>query len=60
MIGDINFDDTIDMKEFSYVAIRFGTMCLDPLWDPNADVNNDNRIGMKDMGYVARQFLETF
>lgn len=57
MIGDMNFDDVINMTDILYVAMRFGTKGSDPLWDPNADINNDNRTDMKDIGYVARHFL---
>lgn len=60
MIGDINNDDIIDMKDISYMARRFMIPQSDPLWDPVADMNADGKIDMKDISYVARHFLEHF
>ncbi|MCJ7770287.1 hypothetical protein MUP37_01785, partial [Candidatus Bathyarchaeota archaeon] len=58
IMGDVNGDLKVDMKDVSYVARRF--MCLpgDPLWDPTADINADSKIDMKDISTVARHFGE--
>ena len=59
LIGDINADGKVDMKDIGYVARRF--MCIpgDPLWDPIADLNKDGIINMTDIGTVARHFGES-
>jgi hypothetical protein len=59
LIGDINDDYVVDMKDISYVARRFGINATSPLWDPNADVVSDGKIDMKDIGTVAKHFGET-
>jgi hypothetical protein len=59
ILGDINSDGRVDMKDVSYVARRF--MCLpnDPLWDCNADINEDAKIDMKDVSTIAKEFGNT-
>ncbi len=59
LIGDINDDGVVDMKDIGYVARRFGINATSPLWDPNADIVSDGKIDMKDIGTVARHFGET-
>jgi hypothetical protein len=60
VIGDINGDGKVDMKDIGYVARRF--MCIpgDPWWNSIADINNDDKIDMKDIGAVARHFGEHY
>lgn len=60
IIGDINGDGKVDMKDISYVARRFLCLPSDSLWDPVADINNDGRIDMKDISLVARHFGEHY
>lgn len=59
LIGDINDDEIVDMKDISYVARRFGINASSPLWDPKADVIVDGKIDMKDIGTTAKHFGET-
>jgi parallel beta-helix repeat protein len=58
LVGDVNGDGKVDMKDVGFVARRF--MCIpgDPLWDIVADINGDNKINMVDIGTVARHFGE--
>jgi hypothetical protein len=58
LVGDINSDGKVDMKDIGYVARRFMCRPGDPLWDPIADINSDGKIDMKDIGTVARHFGE--
>jgi uncharacterized protein (DUF2141 family) len=58
IIGDINYDGKVDMKDIGYAARRFGMNAADPLWDPIADIVGDGKIDMKDIGTVARHFGE--
>ena len=60
LVGDINSDGKVDMRDVSYVARRFLCLQSDPLWDPNADIDGDSRIDMKDIGTVARHFGEHY
>jgi len=60
LVGDINGNGKVDMKDIGYTARGF--MCIpgDLLWDPVADLNNDGRINMNDIGTVARHFGEHY
>lgn len=53
---DVNMDGRVDMKDLSYVAVRFGSSPSDNRWSPSADINSDDRIDMKDLSTVAKQF----
>ena len=58
IIGDINYDGKVDMKDIGYAARRFGINAADPFWDSGADIVGDGKIDMKDIGTVARHFGE--
>jgi len=58
LVGDINGDRKVDMKDIGRVARGFGTDPTSLLWDPNTDINNDYKIDMKDIGTAARHFGE--
>jgi pimeloyl-ACP methyl ester carboxylesterase len=60
LLGDLNGDGRIDMKDVSYVARRFMCTLTDSLWDPVADINSDSKIDMKDISLVARHFGEHY
>ncbi len=60
ILGDINGDCNVDMKDVGYVARRFQIGPTSPLWNPNADINDDLKIDMKDIGTVARHFGESW
>lgn len=59
LIGDINHDGKVDMKDVGIVVKAFGSTPEDPRWNPNADVNNDGRVDMKDVGIVVADFGKT-
>ncbi len=56
LVGDVNADGKVDMKDVGYVARRFMCVPGDPRWDPMADTNNDEKTDMVDIGTVARHF----
>lgn len=56
IVGDINADGRVDMKDIGYIARRFLIPHMDGLWDPNADIDDDGKIDMKDIGIAARHF----
>jgi len=60
IVGDINGDDKVDMKDIGRAARAFGTNFGDPDYDPNADLNDDHKIDMKDIGTAARHFGDTY
>lgn len=68
MVGDINADGKVDMKDVAIVSKAFGsiyipgqgymhpTPCSMCPHTPNADINNDQKIDMKDIAIVSKQF----
>ena len=58
LIGDINQDGKVDIKDISIVASAFGTSLGDPRWNPAADVNQDGRVDIRDVAIVAKNFGE--
>jgi parallel beta-helix repeat protein len=59
LVGDVNSDGKVDMKDVGYVARRFMCVPGDPLWDSMSDMNGDEKINMVDIGTVARHFGES-
>lgn len=58
MVGDINNDRKVDMKDIGSAARAFGSIPTSPNWNANADVNNDGKVDMKDIGTAAKYFGE--
>jgi hypothetical protein len=62
IVGDLNTDGKVDMKDISLVARAFGTKPGDARWNPNADVTGptagvpDGKIDMRDISAVAKNF----
>jgi hypothetical protein len=60
IVGDINGDGRVDMKDLGYVARRFMMSTSGLLWDPNADINSDGMINMIDIDTTAPHFMEHY
>jgi len=58
ILGDVNVDGKVDMKDVGIVARLFRVPPTDPLWNPDCDINVDGKVDMKDVGIVARHFGE--
>jgi len=58
IVGDINSDGKVDMKDVGAVAMLFRALSTDLLWNHNCDLNGDGKVDMKDVGIVARRFGE--
>ncbi len=60
LLGDINGDDVIDMKDYNLLKrFCFGTAQLNTIEQLIADVNQDNVIDMKDYGLLKRACFGT-
>ena len=59
LIGDINHDGKVDMKDIGITVKAFGTTPTSPNWNPSADVNKDGKVDMKDIGTVVADFGKT-
>jgi hypothetical protein len=56
LMGDVNGDGRVDLKDIALVARAFGSTPGSPNWNPTADLNGDGKIDMKDITLVARNF----
>jgi PKD repeat protein len=56
ILGDINGDDKVDMRDISNAAKAFGSYLGGPGWNPDADVNRDGKIDLRDVAIVAKHF----
>ncbi len=56
ILGDVNGDGKVDMKDVGIVAKAFGATPSNPRWDPTADLDGDGKIDMKDIAIVAANF----
>ncbi len=56
MVGDVNGDNKVDIKDLVAVIPSFGASPLHPNWNPLADLNLDNVINMRDIGLIAKNF----
>jgi len=59
LIGDLNGDGKVDIKDIAIVAKAYGSYPGDPNWNPVADVNGDGKVDIKDIAAVAKHYGET-
>ncbi|MBS7281430.1 MAG: hypothetical protein KIH09_16550, partial [Candidatus Freyarchaeota archaeon] len=56
IIGDVNGDNKVDLKDVFAVSLAFGSYPGHPDWDPDMDLNYDNKIDLRDVFAVALNF----
>jgi hypothetical protein len=56
LVGDLNGDGTVDIKDVARASLAFGSYLGDPRWNPKADLNGDNVIDMVDLVIIAKNF----
>jgi len=56
IVGDINGDNKVDIKDVSSVAKAFGTSMGQPGYTPNGDATDDHKIDIKDVSTTAKRF----
>jgi parallel beta-helix repeat protein len=65
LIGDVNGDGRVNMKDIGTAAKAFGSHCANydylgepasPNWNPSCDLNGDGKIDLRDIGIIARHF----
>jgi len=59
MIGDVNGDNRIDMRDIYQAALAFGSYPSHPRWNPQVDITQDNKVDMRDLVLIARNFGKT-
>jgi hypothetical protein len=56
ILGDVNGDGTVNLKDVYAVAMAFGTAPGYPRWDPSTDINDDSQVNLKDYYIVCLNF----
>jgi len=60
LIGDLNFDFKVDIKDVFTAAKAFGSEPGHPRWDIKADVDGNLNIDIKDIFFLAKDFGKTW
>lgn len=60
LLGDLNGDGGVDIKDIAIAAIAFGSYPSHPRWNPIADINQDGKVDIKDLASIATNFGETY
>ena len=61
VVGDLNADKKVDIKDLAIVSAAFGSTPDSPRWKPVADVDHNNNVDIKDVAHVSKnygQFLQ--
>jgi hypothetical protein len=56
VIGDVNGDRKVDIKDILSVAKAFGSYPGNERWSLPADVNHDDKVDIRDILNVAKKF----
>ncbi len=56
LMGDVNGDGRVDLRDIALVARAFGSTPGSPNWNSYADINGDGKVDMKDIASVIRNF----
>jgi len=56
LLGDLNGDGKVDIKDIAIVAKAFGSTPGSPTWNPIADVDGNGKVEIKDIAIVAKQY----
>ena len=58
LLGDVNGDAKVDIKDLVLLIKAFGSYPDKPNWNPNADLNNDGKVDIKDLVLLIKHFGE--
>jgi hypothetical protein len=56
LMGDLNSDGKVDIKDLVLLVKAFGSYPGHPRWDPNADLNGDNKVDIKDLVLLIKAY----
>jgi parallel beta-helix repeat protein len=59
LLGDLNGDNIVDIRDIAIVAQAFGETPEQSRWNPKADINKDGKIDIRDIAIVAKNFGKT-
>ncbi len=56
LLGDVNNDGTVDMKDVALVVLAFNSFPNTPRWNKSADVDSSGRVDTRDLVIVILNF----
>ncbi|MDH7477390.1 MAG: dockerin type I domain-containing protein [Candidatus Bathyarchaeota archaeon] len=56
LLGDINDDRKVDVKDLVLLIKAYGSYPDDPNWNPKADLNGDNKVDIKDLVILIKNY----
>ncbi|MDH7564592.1 MAG: PKD domain-containing protein [Candidatus Bathyarchaeota archaeon] len=56
ILGDINGDDCVDLKDYAIICLSFGSLIGHPDWNPATDLNFDNKVDIRDVFLLVLMF----
>jgi hypothetical protein len=56
LLGDVNGDGTVDIKDLAIAGKAFGSYIGHPRYNPDADVNQDGFVDIRDLAMIAKNF----
>jgi hypothetical protein len=59
LVGDVNGDGIVDLKDVYIVGKAYGSYPGHPKWNPAADLNGDLKVDLKDFVIVVSNFGKT-
>jgi subtilisin family serine protease len=59
LMGDINDDGKVDIKDLTLLIKAFGSYPSHPRWNPDADLNGDGKVDIKDLIKLLKNFGKT-
>jgi hypothetical protein len=59
LLGDMNKDYLINMRDITAVILLFNTTPQSPNWNPDADLNKDGIVNMRDVTILVLTFLNS-
>jgi hypothetical protein len=51
-------DGRVDIRDITYVILKFQTTPQSPNWNPNADINNDGVVDIRDITFAILNFFK--
>jgi hypothetical protein len=63
ILGDLNVDGKVDIKDLAFVGQFFGSYAdsiISPRWNADTDINADGKVDIRDLTLIAKNFGKTY
>jgi len=59
LLGDVDDNGIVDMRDVGLLCEAFGANRQSPRWNPDCDVNNDGKIDLVDIVIACKNFQKS-